>query len=183
MADIDLVRRRTGVDVLLGILLIVAGLIVLANVVIATVVSVRFLGWVALIVGIIEFIGAFWRIRAGHFWSTALGGALLAVLGLLILRNTAAAALTLTLVAGALFFASGIARVAASFSVPEQRWGLLLGGAVSIVLGLIVLFNLFDASFALLGVLIGVQALAEGIVLILVGRWRVVETPGRASAG
>lgn len=179
MADIDLARRRTGGDVILGVLLVVAGLIVLGNVVIATVVSVRFLGWIALIAGIVEFIGAFWRIRAGHFWSTALGGGLLAVLGLLILRNTAAAALTLTLVAGALFLATGIARIAASFSVPELRWALLFGGVVSTVLGLIVLFNIVDATFTLLGVLIGIQALAEGIGLILLGRWRVVETSHR----
>src|SRR5450759_2193156 len=70
-----------------------------------TVVSVRFLGWAALIVGIAELLSALFRLRAGHFWSTALGGALLAVLGVLILRNTLAAALTLTLAAGALFLA------------------------------------------------------------------------------
>jgi len=175
MADIDLVRKRTVTDVILGVLLVVVGLIILGDVVIATVVSVRFLGWITLIAGIVEFLGAFARMRAGHFWSTALGGVVLAVLGLLILRHTVAAALALTVVAGALFLASGLVRVAVSFSVPELRWRLLFGGLVSIALGLIVLFNLLTATFTLLGALVGVQALAEGITLVLLGRLRVVE--------
>ena len=176
MADIDLARKRTVTDVILGVLLVVVGLVILGDVVIATVVTVRFLGWITLIGGIVEFIGAFARMRAGHFWSTALGGALLVVLGLLILRNTAAAALALTVASGALFLVSGLVRVAVSFSVPARRWVLLFGGLVSVVLGLIVLFNIVPATFTLLGTLVGVQALIEGITLVLLGRLRVVET-------
>ncbi|MBV9060142.1 MAG: DUF308 domain-containing protein [Pseudonocardiales bacterium] len=129
-------------DVILGVLLVVVGLVILGDVVIATVVTVRFLGWFTLIAGIVEFIGAFARMRSGHFWSTALGGALLVVLGLLMLRNTATAALALTVVAGALFLVSGLVRVAVSFSVPVRRWVLLFGGLASVALGLIVLFNI-----------------------------------------
>lgn len=151
-------------------MLVIAGVVILGDTVLATLLSVRFLGWAALIVGLAEIVGAIVRIRAGHFWSTALGGALLAVLGVLILRNTAAAALTLTLAAAALFLASGIVRIAVSIQRPEQRWGLLIGGVVSTILGLIVLFNIVAATFTLLGVLLGVQALVEGITLVLLGR-------------
>lgn len=168
--DQQQVRRRTGGDVILGILLVIVGLVILGYPVIATVLSVRFLGWTALIIGLVELFGALFRIRAGHFWSTALGGVLLAVLGLLILRNTAAAALTLTLAAGALFLASGIVRVAVSFAQPEHRWGLLIGGIASTILGLIVLFNIVAATSTLLGVLLGVQVLVEGVTILLLGR-------------
>ena len=50
-----------------------------------------------------------------------------------------------------------------------QRLGLLLGGGIGIVLGLVVLLNLFTASYALLGVLIGIQTVGEGLTMILVG--------------
>ncbi len=41
-------RKRTGWDIVWGILLIIGGLIVLGDVVIATVVSVLFVGWTTL---------------------------------------------------------------------------------------------------------------------------------------
>lgn len=45
---------------------------------------------------------------------------------------------------------------------PENRWGLLISGIASAVLGVIVLFNIVTATFTLLGVLLGVQVLLEG---------------------
>jgi uncharacterized membrane protein HdeD (DUF308 family) len=175
VSDIVLERRRTGWDIVLGILVAIAGIVILGHVVIATAVSVLFLGWLALISGIALIVAAFFRIKSGGFWSAALGGGLLTVLGILFLRNPEAAALTLTLVAGSLFFAGGLTRMIAGASAPEGRWILILSGVVSLALGLIVLFNLIAASYTLLGVLLGVQALIEGITMAIVGRVRVAE--------
>ena len=44
---------------------------------------------------------------------------------------------------------------------PENRWGLLISGIASAVLGVIVLFNIVTATFTLLGVLLGVQVLLD----------------------
>ncbi len=169
----ELVRQRSAVDVVLGVLLALVGLVILGNAVVATAVSISFLGWMALVIGVAQLIGALLRVREGHAWSSVLGGALLAVLGLLILRNPLAAALTLTLVAAALFLAVGVTRIALSFAFPQHRVVLLVGGIASAVLGVIVLSNVAEASFKLLGVLIGVQALVEGVTLLLLGRVRV----------
>jgi uncharacterized membrane protein HdeD (DUF308 family) len=92
------------------------------------------------------------------------------VLGVVFLRHTTAAALTVTLVAGALFAAIGIARLAAAFSFPEQRVSLVFGGVVSLALGLIVLFNLAEATYTLLGILLGIQVVTEGIAIMIFGR-------------
>ena len=43
--NVEIGRRKTGVDILLGILLVVAGVIILGDTALVTVVSVRFLGW------------------------------------------------------------------------------------------------------------------------------------------
>jgi uncharacterized membrane protein HdeD (DUF308 family) len=118
-------------------------------------------------------VAAVFRIGKGGFWSVALSGGVLTVLGLFFLRNTHAAALTLTLIAGTIFLASGIVRLVASAADPEYRVPLLLGGVVSTILGLIVLFNLFDASYVLVGVLLGIQVLVDGLSMILVGRWHL----------
>jgi short repeat uncharacterized protein DUF308 len=106
MSEVVVERRRTGWDIVFGVLLVVAGLIILGDVVVATIVSVLFLGWLALFSGIIALVAALFRIGKGGFWSTALSGGLLAVLGLMFLRHTGVAALTLTLLAGSLFLVS-----------------------------------------------------------------------------
>ncbi len=182
MSDITVARNRTSWDVIVGILLVVLSFIVLGNAFIATVVSVLFLGWMILISGLTLIIAAFFRIWSGGFWSAALGGGILSVLGLVLLRNTAAAVVTLTLVAGALIFAEGLVRVMSAFqnTSPADRWALVLSGLISIGLGLFVLLNLVTASFTFLGIILGVQTLLEGLTLIAVGRVRVV-TPAVAA--
>jgi uncharacterized membrane protein HdeD (DUF308 family) len=176
MNVVGLERRRTGWDVVLGILLVIGGFVLLGNSVFATAVSVLFLGWMALILGVVLIVAALFSIGRGGAWLPALGGALIGVLGLVILRNPAATAVTLTLIAGALFLTGGVARLAAAAVVPEARGILIFGGIVSAALGLVVLFNLWSASLTLLGVLLGIQVLVEGLAILLLGRIRPVVT-------
>lgn len=168
-------RRRTGWDIFVGALLVIGGLIVLGNAVLATAISVYLIGWMALVAGVVLFVGALFRIRSGGFWSAALGGAILAVLGLFILRNPLVGAATLTLIAGSLFFVSGLTRVLVAFQIVGARAPLIVSGLASIVLGLIVLLNMATATLTLLGVLLGVQTLLEGLTVLAFGRWRPVE--------
>ena len=60
---------------------------------------------------------------------------------------------------------------------PENRWGLLISGIASAVLGVIVLFNIVTATFTLLGVLLGVQVLLEGLTLAFFGRPQARQVP------
>jgi uncharacterized membrane protein HdeD (DUF308 family) len=167
-------RRRSTVDVVLGALLVLSGLILLVHAAWATKVSVLFLGWMLLFSGLIGLVGALWRIGRSGFWSHALGGALLAALGLVLVRNVALGAVTLTLTAGVVFLTGGIARLVAAGQEPEHKVPLIIGGIVSTALGLLVIFNLFTASLTLLGLLVAIETLSEGIVMILYGRPRLV---------
>jgi uncharacterized membrane protein HdeD (DUF308 family) len=166
-------RHRTGWDSVLGVLVILAGLFILAHVAIATEVSVMFLGWFALIGGIAALMGAVFRMGRDGFWTTAVGGALLTVLGLMLLRNPNAAAVALTLIAGALFLVGGIARILAAVESPTGRGVLIFSGAVSAILGLIVLSDVWTNSLILLGLLLGLQTLMEGFSLLLFGRLHI----------
>jgi uncharacterized membrane protein HdeD (DUF308 family) len=169
-----LVSRSHGSwDVLLGALLAVVGLVILGNAVIATRVSVAFLGWVLLLAGVAELASAVAHIRSGGFWSPAIAGGFSLTVGVMFLRHTEAAALTLTLIAGSLFLTTGVVRLTAAIGDRQNRWSLLLSGAGATVLGAIVLFNLFDASYSLLGALLGIQTLVEGIAIMLLGRLTV----------
>lgn len=164
--------RRTPWDVVLGILIVIAGLVLLGNVVIATAISVLFLGWTALFSGVVLLVGALFRLKSGGFWSAALGGAILLAVGLFMLRNPLIGALSLTLMAGAMFLASGLTRVIIAFQSTQGRWLLVFSGAISIGLGLWVMFNIGTATLTLLGTLVGIQTLLEGLTLIMVGRMR-----------
>lgn len=174
MSESLLARSRTGWDIALGALLVVGGFIVLGHAVFATAVSILFVGWMLVLFGVLGLVGSLFRLGKGGFWTSALTGALLTVLGVVMLRNTEAAAVTLTLVAGTIFLTSGIVRLVAAGGMPEYRVALILSGIVSTALGLIVLFNLVAASYVLLGVFLGVEMLADGIAMMLVGRVRVV---------
>lgn len=176
MSEMRWVRSRTGGDLVIGALLFVLGLVLLGNAAFATTVSVLFLGWMVLAAGVLGLAAAVFSIGKDGFWSAAIGGTLLTVLGVVVLRNSDAAALTLTLLAGAMFLVSGVMRLAAAAQEPDHRFALLLVGVLSVVLGLVVLFNLFDASFVLLGVLLGIQVLVDGLALMIVGRWHAMPT-------
>jgi uncharacterized membrane protein HdeD (DUF308 family) len=176
VGGVELQRSRSGWDIALGILLVIAGFVILGNAVVATAISVFFLGWMAVIGGIVALVASLFRIGKGGFWPALISGALLLVIGVVILRNPAASAVTLTLLAGTVFLVGGIMRLVAAFQVDQHRGIMIFSGLVSLALGLIVLFNLVTASFQLLGILIGVQAVVDGITLLILGRWRVVDT-------
>ena len=53
MSITTLTPQRTAWDVILGILVVVAGIVLLGNTVVATPISVLFLGWMALTAGIV----------------------------------------------------------------------------------------------------------------------------------
>ncbi len=174
--------RRTPWDIILGVLVVVAGLILLSNVVFATAFTVLFIGWTALIAGVIELIGAFFKLRTGGFFWAALGGAVLIVVGLFLVRNLVLGAATLTLLAGSLFFANGLTRIVAAAQFKEGRWLLIISGAVSVLLGIWVLFNFKTATVSLLGTLLGIQTLVEGFVMLAVGRKRAPKETASSAA-
>ena len=174
MTEIVVERRRTGWDVIFGIVLIIGGLVILLNASLATTVSVLFIGWMTLALGLILGIGSLFNIgKGGTFWAMIVTGVLLIVLGIMFLRYTDQAAVVFTLLAGFMFLTGGLVRLAVGFQDAGVRWVLIISGIASVILGLIVLFNLIEASDNLLGILLGIEILIDGLTLIAVGRLRV----------
>lgn len=170
------VNSRSIWDYVLGGILILAGIVVLSHAVIATAISVLFIGWTLLLAGLFAVVVSLFRIGKDGFWIGLLGGGLMAVLGLVMLRNPGAAALTLTMIAGALFLSTGMVRLIAAVQLPEIRTALIISGGISTLLGLMILFNLFSSTFTLLGVLLGVQVLSEGVAVVIAGSGALTAT-------
>ena len=176
VGGVALERSRSGWDIVWGLLLVVAGIAILVHAVAATAISVFFIGWLAVIGGVVGLVAGLFRIGKGGFWPAIISGSLLLVLGIVILRNPAASVVSLTLLAGTLFLMGGVIRLVAAYQIDQNRGVMIFSGIVSLVLGLIVVFNLLEASLILLGTLLGVQALVDGITLLILGRWRVVDS-------
>jgi uncharacterized membrane protein HdeD (DUF308 family) len=170
-------RRRSAIDLALGALLVVGGLVLLGYTTWVTKMSVLYVGWMLLAFGLIGLAGAVLRIGRSGFWSTALGGALLSALGLVFLRNSELGAVTLTLLAGVVFLVGGLVRLVAAGQEPESRVPLLVVGAVSTALGLVVIFNLFTASLSMLGLILALETMSEGLVMMMFGRLHVSMEP------
>ena len=178
MSAVTTTRTRSGGDLVLGALVTAIGLVVLGNAVVATRVSIQFLGWMLVFAGILALAAAIFSVlRSGKSGFSGIGGAACLVVGLVCLRNVEAAAVTLTLIVGALYLMTGVARLVAAAGADDRRWPLLVAGAVSTALGLVVLLNVLDASYSLLGVLLGIQIVVEGLTMILVGRLTVEVAP------
>ncbi len=69
-----------------------------------------------------------------------------------------------------MFLFSGLARLAIAYQLPVARVPMLISGGIATLLGLVVLFNLFDASDNFLGLIIGIELLFEGLAIMIVGR-------------
>lgn len=152
------------VCVLLGIVMILAGLMVLGDVALFTVISTIFIGWVAIFAGGFEIVHAFWTKGWGGFVWQILLGALYLAFGITLISQPIISALILTYVLGLLLFISGLVRVLIGISHWQQYgWVMLISGLFGVLAGLIILTGFPATGIWVLGLLLGIDLLAHGI--------------------
>jgi uncharacterized membrane protein HdeD (DUF308 family) len=164
-------RAKWGWIVALGVVYVIAGLIALSSVVWATVVSVFVVGIMMLIAGVAEVINAFQIQSWSRFIFWLLLGVLYIVAGFVTFENPLLAAAVLTLILGAALVASGIMRIIVAFNVKEETpwlW-VLLSGAITLLLGIVILAHWPVSGLFVLGVFLGIDLLVAGIGWISLG--------------
>jgi uncharacterized membrane protein HdeD (DUF308 family) len=159
-----------GWFIALGVVLAILGLVALWNAVDATLVTTIIVGWVLVIAGFANIIGAFMS-GAGFGWRLLQGllGILYIVVGFNIIAEPLAGTITLTVVLGAFLIADGVFRIVAVFMDRGANavWMILLG-IINIVFGLWVWTNI-PISGIVIGVFVGVQLLVAGMAWIIAG--------------
>jgi len=160
----------TWVRVLLGVVLILAGLFVLGDVTVATLISTVFIAIVAIVAGGFEIAHAFWAKGWGEFiWQIVLG-VLYVAFGLVLLNHPVQGAFVLTYVLGLLLFASGIVRILVSFRHwDEGGWLMLISGIFGILAGLVILAGWPVTGLWVLGFLLGIDLISHGIAWLAYG--------------
>lgn len=164
-------RVRWGWIVALGVVFLVAGLVALGSVVMATVVSVAVVGVMMLISGIAEIINAFSVRTWSRFFLWVLLGALYVVAGIVTFRNPLLAASVFTLMLGAALVVSGCLRIVLALQMTEGApwvW-VALSGVISLILGGIILAHWPVSSLFVLGIFLGIDLVFAGIGWISMG--------------
>jgi uncharacterized membrane protein HdeD (DUF308 family) len=164
-------RSQWGWSVALGIALLVLGLLAFANLVMATVVSVLYVGVLMLIGAVAQIIHAFRVKRWGGFFFWLLSGLLYGAAGILAFYNPVLAAAALTLLLAAALIASGILRIVSSFRLrPETGWGwLLASGVITLIAGIVVAIGWPVHTLWLLGLVLAIDLTFQGVAAIAFG--------------
>jgi uncharacterized membrane protein HdeD (DUF308 family) len=157
---------------LLGIVMIAAGIIVLGDVVLATVISAIFIGVTVIIAGAFEIAHAFWTKGWGGFaWQIILGLVYVAF-GVVLVTQPVVGALAITYVFGLLLLVSGIVRVVLGLKhLKNADWTMLLSGVLGIAAGLVILSGWPVTGLTVLGFLVGIDLVFHGVAW-LVYAWR-----------
>lgn len=156
---------------LLGALMVLGGALALGNPFAASLA-------VTTLVGIFLLIGG-----AGQLWAAystpddadrmlhGFLGLMALILGVMLTADPVAGTLSLTLIVGLLFLLNGAGRLGIAYRMGKSRyfWLLLGSGALSALIGVLVLANIALAATSFLGILLGIQLLAEGAALIALG--------------
>ena len=163
-AELASLRDKWGWILALGVVHVVAGLIALGSVVTATAVSVFVVGVMMVIAGVAEVINAFQIKTWGKFLLWLALGALYVLAGFATLRNPFLAATLLTLLLGVALIVSGIMRIILAFSMTEGTlwiW-LAVSGALTLLLGLVILSRWPVSSLYVLGLFLGADLVIAG---------------------
>ena len=166
-AGIEKVRKSWGWFLVLGVALAVLGVSCIAFDVTATFASVLVFGWLLLISGVFQLVHAF---RTGT-WSGTLLNLLSALFrgftGFLLIRYPIMGAEALTVVLASFFIVAGLFRAIASAMVKLPRWGwVVFSGAITTVLGFLLLAQMPISGIWFIGFAIGVDLIFDGIATI-----------------
>jgi len=177
-------RAKWGWIVALGVVYVIAGMIALGSVVIATVASVLVVGVMMIVAGVAEIFNAFQIKTWGKFLFWALLGLLYIVAGFVVFENPLFAVVLLTLMLGVALVVSGIVRIFLAFSMKRATPWIWVGlsGAITLLLGLLILARWPINSVYILGLFLGIDLIFAGAGWIGLG-FGLRRVPTEASSG
>ncbi|MBR0691392.1 HdeD family acid-resistance protein [Bradyrhizobium manausense] len=170
-SGIAALHAKWGWIVALGVVYLITGFVALGSVVMATVASVLVVGAMMIVAGAAEIIGAFQMKSWGKFLIWVLLGVLYVIAGFLTFDNPLFAAVLLTLFLGASLIASGAVRLFLAFSMKrESPWvWVALSGAITLLLGLLIVARWPVNSVYILGLFLGIDLIMAGAGWISLG--------------
>jgi uncharacterized membrane protein HdeD (DUF308 family) len=174
-------------SLLIGILLIVLGVIAIAQPTASTIFAETWFSLILVSAGAAKLVYAFQSRNEGGFVWKLLLSILYSATGVMLFFNPLRGVLTLTLLLGSFLVAEGVFELILAFRLrPQQNWTWALGnGIITLLLGAMIWFEWpFNAPW-LIGTLVGVSVLFTGVsrvMLSLKARSALSHSDGAASA-
>ena len=154
----------------LAVISLIGGVLALFNPFAATLAATMMAGWVFALLGIVQIFQAFQVQGWGGFIWALLFGLLSLIVGGSLIFNPLAGMISLTLLVAVLFIATGVVKIMYSFSLrPVTGWGwVLFSGIISLVLGVMILADFPASAASILGILLGVELISNGVLFLFV---------------
>jgi uncharacterized membrane protein HdeD (DUF308 family) len=165
-AGMDEIRKSWGGFMFLGIALTILGMVCIIFSATATSATVLVFGWLLLISGVFGLIHSFFTITWSGFFLYLLGALLRGITGFLLVRYPSIGAEALTLLLGSFFVVGGLFRATACGMARLPRWGWgAFSGIISVMLGILVLWQMPITSHWLIGLAIGIDMIFDGVAV------------------
>ena len=164
---------RPGWFIALGIIFILLGLLAWSDVLATTLASAVFVGMLLIIAGVAQLAHALAHreVAPAGRWLSGLIGLLYVLGGIAIIEEPVAGSLLLTACLAACLIVAGIARLIWAGGHRRLRgwWGLLLSGAVTLLVGVLLSLSLPWSGLWALGTLVAVELVVGGISALSFG--------------
>ena len=155
-----------------GVISILGGIFAFFNPLSASFAAEQLAGFIFLLVGVLQFIALFQAYSTTGKVLAAIGGAFGILIGIELLQNPLQGILTLTMVIAILFMATGVVRVIVAFGLRRTVAfvPILISGLISIALAIMIFTSYPQSATYILGVLLAVELISNGISLIMYSR-------------
>ncbi|MCF3595213.1 DUF308 domain-containing protein [Rhodobacteraceae bacterium LMO-12] len=166
--------KPSAILILVGVLLFIGGVFAFANPLAASMAVTTLVGIAFLLGGVLQAWAAFQSDAAmlpgGRIWN-GLWAVMGIVVGVWLLANPLEGVVSLTLLLGVVFLFTGIMRIMLGFGIAQAqtKWLLILSGVAGVVIGVLIFGNIAEAATTLLGLLLGIELLSQGVALLLLG--------------
>ena len=166
VAGMEEIRGSWGWFLLLGIALTILGVSCIVFDVTATFATVLVFGWLLLFSGVFQLVNAFRTGTWSGFFLYLLSALFRGFTGYLLVRYPVMGAESLTLVLASFFIVGGLFR-AIGFAIAKfPNWGwAVFSGAVSVVLGIMVLLQIPITGIWFIGFAVGVDLIFDGVAV------------------
>lgn len=156
---------------IVGIVTLIGGVIAIAMPLVASYTATLIVAWVLIASGVVGLFAAFRRQHGWHMVAAFLSAALSILIGLLVLAQPVLGLLTLTALIIAYFAVSGALRVYYGARLLKGGVGgvwMIAGGALSLLLAVLLLSGLPSAAAWVPGFLLGIDLMVWGVILIAI---------------
>ncbi len=152
----------------LGAAILLLGMIAIGCSFRATLFTIVFFGLLLMAAGIGQIVTAFWAGKWSGFMLSMFVGVLYVVVGFFLLAEPVGGAVAMTLVLAAMLIANGAIRLIGALTERFDGWGwVVLSGAVSILLGLMIYKGWPTTGLFIIGLFVGIELLFAGLGWIM----------------